>query len=246
VRILLALALAWRIAGAAQAGGSGVTGVLRDEAGRSLAGARVLACMTKVCLIGETDARGKFTFHIDPAADIVIKTDEDLSARPRRGAAMLPVRLADSRMVDVGPVYVPTLPAGQPFGPGAADGTPIEIGDGLQLTLDRRALKAPPGHAILDVAARRLPASRVPAYAPLARERVVDVYALHPFAASSAAPIAVRAPSRLPPGTRVKFWTIDEIDGTFSTPVPGTATGTYVATDAAAGITRLTYLVISR
>ena len=47
-------------------------------------------------------------------------------------------------------------------------------------------------------------------------------------------------------GTRVKFRTIDEIDGTFSAPVAGQASGRYLTTDPGAGITELTYLVISR
>src|SRR5688572_28215450 len=98
---------------------SGVTGVLKDEAGRPLARAKVLACMTKVCLVGETGADGRFSFSIDPPVDIVIKTEPDLAASPRRGAAMMPIRLAERRVNDVGAVYVPNLPAGRPFGPGA-------------------------------------------------------------------------------------------------------------------------------
>ena len=47
-------------------------------------------------------------------------------------------------------------------------------------------------------------------------------------------------------GTRVKFRTINEIDGTFSAAVTGRATGTHVVTDPGHGIGRLTYLVISR
>jgi hypothetical protein len=239
---LLALAIALQTTAPA----SGVTGVLMNEAGRPLARAKVLACMTRVCLIGETGADGRFSFSIDPPVDVVIKTEPDLAASPRRGAAMMPVRLAERRVIDVGPVYVPNLPAGRPFGPGTDDPQTVQAGDGLQLTLSRKALKPRPGDVILELAARRLPAARVPKYAALGGEEVIAVYALHPFAAASATPIAVRATSSLPDGTRVNFRTINEIDGTFSAPVPGHAARGYLATDPGAGITELTWLVISR
>jgi hypothetical protein len=247
--MLFALALAIAIQTTAPAG---VTGVLKDEAGRPLARTKVLACMTRVCLIGETGADGRFSFSIDPPVDVVIKTEPDLAASPpggaspRRGAGMMPVRLAERRVIDVGSVYVPSLPAGRPFGPGTDDPQTVQAGDGLQLTLSRKALKPRPGDVIVELAARRLPVARVPKYAALGGEDVIAVYALHPFAAVSATPIAVRAASSLADGTRVNFRTINEIDGTFSAPVPGQAARGYLATDPGAGITELTWLVISR
>ena len=242
--MLFPLALAVALQTTAPA--AGVTGVLKDEAGRPLARARVLACMTKVCLVGETGRDGRFSFSIDPPAAVVIKTEPDVAASPRRGAAMMPVVLADRRVVDVGSVYVPHLPAGRPFGPGAGDPETVEAGDGLELTLSRKALKPRPGDVILEIAARRVPAARVPNYSALGGEAVIAVYALHPFAAKSSVPIAVRLRSALPPGARVTFRTIDEIDGTFSAPVPGRVSDGFLATDPGAGITELTYLVISR
>jgi hypothetical protein len=245
MRTLLSLVVGVWLAGQ---GTSGVTGVLKDEAGRPLAGAKVLACMRKVCLVGETSARGRFTFQIDTPADVVIKTEGDLESTPRRAVAMRPVQLTGARVVNVGSVYVPTLPAGQTFGGAGAppDTWPLEVGDGLTLTVSRRLLRPAAGFAIVDVAARRIPLARVPRYPVLGKERVIAVYALHPFAATSVMPIAVRIRSRLPPGTRVKFRTIDEIDGTFSEPIAGASTGRYLVTDPATGIHRLTYLVISR
>ena len=168
---------------------------------RPLARTRVLACMTKVCLIGETGRDGRFRFSIDPGGG---RRDQD-RARSRRVAAA-------RRRDDAGPCCgapsrrrrrgVCAGPSGRrAFGPGAAGPQVLEAGDGLQLTLSRSALKPRPGDVILDVAARRLPASRVPKFAALADEDVVAVYALHPFAAASAAPIAVRAPSDLRAGT---------------------------------------------
>ena len=99
---------------------SGVTGVLKNEAEKPLAHAKVLACMTKVCLTGETGTDGRFSFSIDPPADVVIKTEEDLASSPRRGAAMMPVRLADRRLVDMGGVVVPEPPARTPVRAGCA------------------------------------------------------------------------------------------------------------------------------
>jgi hypothetical protein len=238
-------ALAFALATQPPAIESGVTGVLKNEAGRPMARAKVLACMTKVCLVGETGADGRFSFSIDPPVDIVIKTEPDLAASPRRGAAMLPVALAGRRMIDVGSVYVPNLPAGRPFAPGAEDPRTVAAGDGLQLTLSRKALKPRPGDVIVELAARRVPAARVPKFPALGGEEVIAVYALHPFAATSATPIAVRVASTRPDGAPVKFRTINEIDGTFSAPVAGRASRGYLATDPGAGITELTWLVIS-
>jgi hypothetical protein len=44
----------------------------------------------------------------------------------------------------------------------------------------------------------------------------------------------------------VRFRTISEIDGHLSEPVPGQADGSAVETDPSAGISELTWLVISR
>ena len=118
----------------------------------------------------------------------------------------------------------------------------MELGDGLRLTLSRKALTPRAGDVILNLAACRLPGP----YPPFGLERIIAGYALHPFAAKSAAPIAVRVLSNLPAGTPVRFRTINEIDGTFSAPVPGQAGGRYLTTDPGTGITELTYLVISR
>jgi hypothetical protein len=240
------LSLALWVGTVAGVQGGGVTGVLKDERNRQVPRAKVLACMQKVCLVGETSADGRFTFQIDAPVDLVIKTEEQADAVPRRGAAVLPVRLRESRLVDVGTVVVPTLPEGQPFAPGVADPQAVDAGDGLTLTLSRRALKPAAGQAILNVAARRLRPAAIRRYPPLVHETIVAVYALHPFATVSSAPISVRATSTLPAGTPVKFRTIDEIDGTLSVPVAGTSTGRYLVTDHAAGIDRLTYLIISR
>jgi hypothetical protein len=159
---------------------------------------------------------------------------------------MLALDVRGTTPVDVGAVFVPTLPAGVPLPAAQASRQVLAVGDGLELTVDPRHLKAAPGDVLMNVAARRVPAARVPAYRLPVGERVLAVYALHPFAATSESPIGVRAPSTLPAGTAVKFRTMGELDGAWSAPTPGRATGQHVATDPSAGITHLTYLVISR
>jgi hypothetical protein len=225
---------------------SGVTGVLKDAAGRPLANEQVLACMSKVCFTGRSGADGRFTFSIDPPAQLVIKTDSRLSSAPRRAGALVPVQLSGKSLVDVGDVHAPDLPDGIRLDAARAQPQTIQAGDGLELTLQRSVLTPRLGEIIVDVAARRLTPVQIPQYPGLDGEEVLAVYALHPFAVKSASPVAVKAPSGLPAGTAVKFRTIDEMDGRFSAPVPGRASGTFVSTDAGSGISELTYLVISK
>jgi hypothetical protein len=71
------------------------------------------------------------------------------------------------------------------------------------------------------------------------------VYALHPFAATSRNAVGIQLESDLAAGTTVLFRTIDEIDGRFSEPVPGVATGTSLMTEEGTGINVLTHLVVS-
>lgn len=226
--------------------GPGLAGMLKDEAGQPLGHEMVLACMATVCLFGDTDEDGRFFFPIEPPADVALKTPEDLTATPRRGAALCPVRIVDETLVDVGDLYSPDLPEGVPIGPADMDPQTLPAGDGLELTLRRADLTPRIGDILVDAAARRVPESQLCPFVVPADEEVVAVYALHPFAATSSSPIAVRAPSDLPPGTQVKFRTISEIDGHLSEPVPGQANGSAVETDAEAGITELTWLLISR
>ncbi len=225
---------------------SGVTGVLKDGAGRPVAHEQVLACMSKVCFTGRSGEDGRFTFTIDPPAQLVIKTAARVSTVPRRAGALVPVRLSGKGLVDVGDVHAPDLPDGIPLDATSAGPQTMEVGDGLELTLRRSALTPGLGEIIVDVAARRLTPAQIPRYPGLLDEEVVAVYALHPFAAKSAVPIAVRAPSSLAAGTPVNFRTINEMNGSFSAPVSGRATGTFVSTDARTGITELTYVVISK
>lgn len=224
--------------------GPGLAGVLLDPDGQPLPRTDVLACMATTCLFGESDADGRFAFAIEPPAEVALKTHADLDASPRRAAALEPVRLVDGTRVDVGSVYTPDLPAGAILGPASDDPQTLAAGDGLELTLHRADLTPAIGDALFDVAARALPADRVPSYPELAGRTVLAVYALHPFAATSASPIAVRAPVALPDGTAVEVRVVSELDGLLSAPIPAHVSGGVATTDAGEGITRLTYLVI--
>lgn len=230
--------------------GPGLAGTLASSADEPLGNEMVLACMSTVCLFGATQADGRFFFPIEPPADVALKTPEDLSVAPRRAAALCPVKIVDGSLVDVGTLHVPDLPQGAVLGPASMDPQTLTVGDGLELTLRRADLTPRIGDVLVDAAARLVPASQVCAFIlaseALDGEEVVAVYALHPFAATSASPMAVRAPSDLPAGTPVSFRTISEIDGHWSEPVPGHADGAAVATDPSVGITELTWLVISR
>jgi hypothetical protein len=251
IAILLATAVAGRTAPLAHATAESQTrdpvlsGALRDDTGRTLAFADVQACSARLCLYGETDADGRFRFELPlRAAPFVIKTVEDVSAAPRRGAALAPVRLSGRSHIDLGPVYVPHLPERRPF-PQAPGRQRMEAGDGLELTITPDDLVPPAGTVLVGLAARRIPSPQVPAYDLPGSETLLVVYAIHPFGATSTSPIGVKAPSTVPPGTPIRFRTIHEIDGTFSEPASGRATGTHVVTDASTGITELTHLVIT-
>ncbi|WP_434045911.1 MULTISPECIES: hypothetical protein [Sorangium] len=228
--------------------GPGVTGVLEDEAGQPIGGASVLLCNTRVCYSDNTAADGRFTFLCDAEVpvDFVVKSMEDAGTTPRRGVTMFPLRFLDAVTVDVGSLFVPALPAGALLGPSSGDPQVLEVGDGLQLTVNRADLAPPPGASLGDIAARRIPPERVPPLLDLGGEEIVAVYALYPFATTSGSPIAVQAPSDLTRGTPVRFRTLSEYDGALSAPVAGEADGAVVTTAPGAGIDELTWIVISR
>lgn len=224
--------------------GPGVTGVLVDESGEALSLRRVMACTRAVCFYGETNGDGRFTFLLDEPMPGVIKTDEDLRSTPRRTSPMVPIAVAANELRDVGDVVAPSLPEGTPVEPHAREILTVDAGDGLFLTLSPADIAPPPGRTLRSIAARRLPDHATPAYGSAAGGPVVAVYALHPFAAKSAKPIGVRIHSDLPAGTRVAVRVIDEIDGTFSPPVPAVVADGAIATVPGAGITSLTHLVV--
>lgn len=226
--------------------GPGLAGILKNDADQPIGGGKVLACMATVCLFGDAEPDGKFFFPIEPTAEVALKTLPDPTATPRKSAALCPVRIVDSSLIDVGFLHVPSLPDGALLGPAAQDPQTLMAGDGIVLTLRVADLAPYLGDTLVDVAARRISPSQACPWVVPAGEELVAVYALHPFAAVSTSPIAVRAPSDLPAGTKVRFRTISEIDGAFSEPVAGEADGTSVATAPQMGISELTWLVISK
>lgn len=225
--------------------GPGLAGVLVSAAGAPVSGRDVLACMATTCLFGKSGPDGRFSFAITPPADVALKTHPDLAATPRLAAALVPIRVTGAAPVEAGELYTPELPAGAPIGPATSDPQTLAAGDGLELTLRRADLTPPLGSFLSDVAARRLPAGRIPAYPELVGRTVIAVYALHPFAAQSASPIGVRAPAALADGTAVDFYAVSEIHGLLSPPAAGHASGGFVSTDPGVGLTALTYVVIA-
>ncbi|HKY39935.1 MAG TPA: hypothetical protein VJN18_28570 [Polyangiaceae bacterium] len=211
-----------------------------------LGGTTVLACMATTCLFGETEADGTFEFSIDAPANVAVKTHPKLSSIPRQAAALYPARIGEGVFLDLGNVYVPDLPDGVRLGSRNDDAQSLTIGDGLTLTVSPARLVSPVGEAIVDLAAAKIPERRHPPLLELQGEKVLAVYALHPFAVESMESIAIRAPSDAPAGTTILFRTISALDGRLSQPARGHADGDEISTDPSEGITELTWLVVSR
>ncbi len=222
----------------------GLTGVLVDESGGHIPYRNVMACTQTVCFYSDTDGGGRFTFLFDEPIRGVIKTDEDLRSTPRRTSPMVPVSVAANEFLDVGNVVAPSLAEGTPVDPKASETQTVDAGDGLSLTVSPAGIETAPGRVLEDIAARRLPEHAIPRYASLAGGPVIAAYALHPFAAKSAMPMEVRIDSDLPAGTRVRLRVIDEIDGTFSDPVPAVVRDGAIATSPGEGIASFTHLVV--
>lgn len=225
--------------------GPGLQGRLIDAAEQPLVGVQILACQATTCLFAESGADGRFTFAIEPPADVALKTHPALAATPRSAAALEPVDIVDDALVDVGTLYVPDLPEGAVIGPESDDPQTLAVGDGLELTLSSVDIQPNVGEFLYDVAARRLPSQHVPAYPDLEAAEVIAVYAMHPFGATCTSAIAVSVPSDLPEGTAIEFRTINELDGNFWEVVPGHVVDGQAITDPGTGITRITSLVIS-
>ena len=225
---------------------SGIAGVLQDEAGQPIADAVVMACMSRVCLYSRTAVDGRFGFDVEPPADIAIKTDGDPSATPRRAAALFPVRLTEARVMDVGVVGSPSLPEGVALASAANDPQIIQAGDGLTLTLNRGALTPRLGEVLIDVAARQVPAALVPRYGALAMTRYWRCTRSTPLRRRARSPSRSGRARRCRTAPSSGFERSVRFDGQFSPPVSGRAAGGWVSTEAGAGISELTYLVIAR
>jgi hypothetical protein len=227
-------------------GDAGIVGVLVDASEQPIADEDILGCLATTCYFEKTASDGSFAFTIPLPAEVAVKTHPDPARNPRWAAALEPILLETEGIVDAGTVYVPELPAGAVLDTTTDEPQVLAVGDGLELTVRQAELDTPPGTFLYDLAARRIPEAHVPPYPELGDRDVVAVYALHPFETTSGAPIEVRAPVDLPDGTAVELWTIDQLDGTFSAPVPARVDGGFAVTDPGVGISRLTHLVISR
>ena len=119
------------------------------------------------------------------------------------------------------------------------------MGEGLELSLRSADLTPSVGEFLYDVAASRIPSDHVPPYPELDGAQVLAVYALHPFAATSASPIGVRVAVDVPDGTDVQLRTLSHLDGNVAEVVSAVVEGGEAVTAPGIGITRLTYLIVS-
>lgn len=226
-------------------GGPGLRGRLIGSDGQPLAGVEVLACQATTCYYGDSDDDGRFSFEIEPPAEIALKTHTNLAAVPRLAAALVPVDIVDDALVDVGDVYVPELPDGVVLGAPSDQVETFMVGDGLELSFRSADLEANIGEFLYDIAAVRLPDEYLPEYAELDGSQVLAVYALHPFAATCGSPVGVRVPVDQPDGRQVEVRTLSHLDGNIVEVVSATVEAGYAVTAPDTGITRLTHLIVS-
>lgn len=226
-------------------GGPGLRGRLVDDDAQPLSGVEVLACQATTCYYGESDADGRFSFVIEPPAEIALKTHTNLAAAPRMAAALVPVDILDDVLVDLGDVYVPELPEGVVLGSPSDEPQTYLVGDGLELSLRSADLEPSIGEFLYDVAASRIPPEHASAYEELESAQVLAVYALHPFAATCNSVIGVRVPVDAPDGTMVEIRTLSHLDGNIAEVVPAIVEDGHAVTAPGSGITRLTYLLVS-
>jgi hypothetical protein len=225
--------------------GPGLRGRLVDASEQPLPGVEVLACLATSCYYGESDADGRFSFVIEPPADIAFKTHANLASVPRMAAALVPVDITDAVLVELGDVYVPELPDGVVLGPPSDELQACLVGDGLELSLRSADLTPSIGEFLYDVAAVRIPPEHAPSYAEIEGAQVLAAYALHPFAATSATPIGVRVPVDAPDGTQVMLHALSHLDGNVAEEVVAVIEDGHAVTAPDTGITRLTYLIVS-
>jgi hypothetical protein len=141
--------------------GPGLQGRLIDANEQPLPDVQVLACQATTCYYGQSDADGRFSFVIEPPADVALKTHANLASVPRMAAALVPVDIVDASLVELGDVYVPELPDGVVLGPPSDELQTCLVGDGLELSLRSADLTVGIGEFLYDLAARRLPPEHV-------------------------------------------------------------------------------------
>jgi hypothetical protein len=225
--------------------GPGIRGTVVDEGGTTLAGFTVLLCAPTVCQYATSSPTGRFVFpEFLRDGKFLMKTVEDLAVVPARGSAILPVRPAGADSVDVGELFVPSMPTAAVLGAAANDPQTLKVGDGLELTLRRADLQPPLGSTDDAIAARALPQQRLAVLTKLGI-RPVAAFALSPHGMESSTKIGVRLPTQLPAGTQAALHTVNDLDGVLSAPITVVSDGSVLATAPGDGITELTWLIVS-
>lgn len=229
-------------------GGPGLRGRLVDANDQPVPDVEVLACQATTCYYGDSDADGRFSFAIEPPAELALKTHTNLAAVPRVAAALVPVHITDDVLVDLGDVYIPELPEGVVLGLPSDELQTYLVGDGLELSLRSADLMPALGEFLYDMAASRVPPEHAPAYTAIEElegEQVLAVYAMHPFAATCTSVIGVRVPVDAPEGTQVWLRSLSHVDGNIVDVVAGVVENGHAVTTPGTGITRLTHLIVS-
>lgn len=222
---------------------TGLWGRVVDASGAPLAGYRVLACTTLTCVVQDSDPQGRFSFAIEGPREVALKT----LASPLNGVGvgLVPCAVSADGTYAAAPLYVPSLPALTPFDDEDSTLRTFAVGDDLELTLTPSELQPVPGERLTTLAARRLPPEWTPPYVGVDPADLIAVYTLHPFGASSAAPVQVSAPVDLPDDTPVWFRAVSYLDGTLYAPVPGRVRAGRAVTDEGVGIDKLSQVLIT-
>lgn len=223
-----------------------VDGRLVDATGAPAAGERIMVCNLLACQSGLSGPDGRFDLSLGRAGHYVLKTEDVISGRSRHAAAMLPVLALRDAPVDVGDLPLPPLPEGPRVGPASADPQALAATDDLTLTISRSAVKMAFHDYLHELVAVPLPPERTRWAADLTGEDLLAVWALHPFEATSAVPVAIAWTTDQPDGAVVRFRTVGGANGTLSAPIDAPVSGGVARTPEGAGITELTYLVATR
>ncbi|MCK6527933.1 carboxypeptidase-like regulatory domain-containing protein [Myxococcota bacterium] len=224
-----------------------LTGVVQDMGGAPLGDLRVTLCLD-ICLFGQTDGSGGFTFSgLEPGThkfDAIAPAQDGDTAWSN---VLFPVVIGeDEAVVLAAPVFVPEVGAPVPF---AAAG-PVSVASGeLVLTLDPATLDFPPGVDSPWVAGARIDPSHWPPFAPDGVE-VLGAWALAPYdteAKGDPIPVRVEDSFGLAADAAVRFWVLSYDDGGLVEAGTGavTADGAAIETDAGEGLPRLTWVAVS-
>lgn len=226
-----------------------IKGTAVDESGEPIAAAWMSVCNPFGCRSTNAGADGTFLLEGLEVITFGVRSHDDVESVPYRGTVVRLIRATVPDVVlDAGRLYVPTV---QPAPLLAADAdTPqiVKAGDGLELTVTRKALEFPLGPPTDRLSARRIPLEHVPPF-DVGNEKLVAAWAITPYSTTSrTVPVAVKMELPLDPGTEVHLRSVWEFDGKLSDPVTAHASldGKTVQTDPGAGLDNLTWILVSR